>query len=233
MSRAKANPAKKSTGRTRTLKIEAPSLNCDAIDCTPISIDWREELDENNEGWIAHEAFTCDACNRAVVTHGTGGQDEHRDVERTIEVTDEDGNTDDEPNTCRGHISAEGPAMNYWYPVRIDDCDDAARKIAHLPLCVVEFSDGRTGLALTGGGMDLSWEICAAFVALGYYPPLHFAELPGMAGRGTSDVDRALIAACVESCKIAEGWAVRKRERLGEMVKRARAYARTKAKVVK
>jgi hypothetical protein len=119
-------------------------------------------------------------------------------------------------NACTATLYNEGPVMSYWYPVRIDDCEEAAKKIAHLPLCVVEFEDGRTGLALTGGGMDLSWEVCEAFIALGYWPPVHFCDLPRMADRGESAHDRSVIEACAESCRIAEGWVARTRARLTE-----------------
>lgn len=86
---------------------------------------------------------------------------------------------------------AEGPMMNYWYPVNEQDREysrfepkDAAGKLDHLPVCVV-LVDDEYGLALTGGGMDLSWEICDAFIALGFLPPVHFADLPAMASRWT------------------------------------------------
>lgn len=187
-------------------------LNCDAIDVTPQTIDWQEVMGEDMEGWRAFECFTCDGCNREVVCSSLG-ENEHRDIEHEVIVMVE-GEEEYQRCTCDASISFEGPMMSYWYPVKLDDCEDAARKIAHLPLCVVEFEDGRTGLALTGGGMDLSWEICEAFIALGYWPPLHFCDLPRMSGRGKSDKDQATIAACMESCSIAEGWAARKRERL-------------------
>lgn len=182
-------------------------LNCDAIDVTPQNIDWSDALGEDMEGWHSYECFECDTCGHQMVATSLG---EHEC--RDLLSEDKDGN----PNHCRGTLSSEGPMMNYWYPVKLADCEDAAWLIAHLPLCVVEFEDGRTGLALTGGGMDLSWEICEAFIALGYFPPLHFCDLPRMAGRGKSDKDKATIAACQESCRIAEGWAARKRERLAE-----------------
>jgi len=181
-------------------------LNCDAIDVTPQSIDWAETLGENMEGWRAFEAFSCDECERTIVASSIGSF-------QCRELLNED--TDD-GERCLCEVNAEGPMMNYWYPVKLDDCEEAARLVAHLPLCVVEFEDGRTGLALTGGGMDLSWEICEAFIALGYFPPLHFCDLPRMSDRGKSDKDKATIAACQESCRIAEGWAARKRERLAE-----------------
>lgn len=85
---------------------------------------------------------------------------------------------------------AEGPMMNYWYPLEYEsdtfggnfDPMQAAAKLIDLPLCVVEV-DGHFGLALTGGGMDLSWEICAAYITLGLLPPTHFSDLPRMADR--------------------------------------------------
>jgi hypothetical protein len=190
-------------------------LNCDAVDTTPQSIDWREALGENMEGYLVYEASECQGCNRLVVSSSLG-ENEHRDIEHEVEVIVE-GEAEMQRCTCDATIYNEGPAMSYWYPVKIDNPTEAAKLIAHLPLCVVEFEDGRTGLALTGGGMDLSWEICEAFKALGYWPPLHFCNLPKMAGRGTSAKDIELIEACMETCRIAEGWAARKRERLGEL----------------
>lgn len=88
---------------------------------------------------------------------------------------------------------SEGPMMNYRYPVEGADSDDvgtyrhrmdaieAAYVLRGVPLCVVEYDDG-IALALTGGGMDLSYEICEAFTLLGYYPPTAFCDLPHMAG---------------------------------------------------
>lgn len=193
-------------------------LNCDSIETKPVTIDWQKALGKDCEGWRAFEAFECPECGKQVVASMLG-EHECRDLLPEVEEPGEDGDPPFEvDNTCHGTIYAEGPMMNYWYPVRINDCEEAAKAIAHLPLCVVEFEDsGDTGLALTGGGMDLSWEICEAFICLGYRPPLHFCDLPKMAGRGKSEKDLAIISACEESCRIAEGWAARKRERLGEL----------------
>lgn len=192
-------------------------LNCDAIDVTPQTIDWQEAMGENMEGWRSFECSTCDGCGRSVVV-SSPGECECREAMPTVYIANESGDDSDGEvdNECDATVYNEGPQMNYFYPVRLSDCEDAARLIARLPLCVVEFEDGRTGLALTGGGMDLSWEICEAFIALGYFPPLHFCDLPRMSDRGKSDKDKATIAACAESCSIAEGWAARKRERLAE-----------------
>lgn len=128
-------------------------------------------------------------------------------------------------NQCSGYLCFEGPMMNYWYPVKIDDCEEAARAISHLPLCVVEFKDGQTGLALTGGGMDLSWEICRAFIALGYKPPLHFCDLPDMAGMQWTEDTARTVAACKESAKIAAQWAGYRVKRLAELEKKLKSHA--------
>lgn len=122
---------------------------------------------------------------------------------------------------------AEGPMMNYSYELPCFELDEnrAAERIAHLPLCIVLSDDphheeaGLPALALTGGGMDLTWEIAEAYMTLGYLPPLDYCHLPAMCGRGTlsyggeyggqslSERDAWIIAGCRRS--IAEG-----RERL-------------------
>lgn len=88
------------------------------------------------------------------------------------------------------------PAMNYVYPLPSPPPDDWKTRVS---CCTCVEIDGAPYLALTGGGMDMSWEICESFIALGYYPPAHFAELPSMAGRGESKADRAILAACRRS----------------------------------
>lgn len=94
------------------------------------------------------------------------------------------------------------PMMSYHYPLPYVGQSAAALALAlaGLPLLLVYWDDADTySLALTGGGMDLSWEICEAFVRLGFLPPVRFADLPGMAGRGLSERDGAILAACIEA----------------------------------
>jgi hypothetical protein len=76
----------------------------------------------------------------------------------------------------------DGPAMNYFYECHVADLNDTPRLVADLNVCVVEL-DGMTGFALTGGGMDLTWDIVAAYTRVGQLPPVHYAkDLPAMAG---------------------------------------------------
>lgn len=153
----------------------------------------------------------CDECGAVLVF--PGDDPEHR------KGGDEDAERCEER---RLDESSQGSMMNYAYPLpHSEDRDPAelARSIADLPLCVVQLADDLRGdyaLALTGGGMDLSWEICAAYVRCGYLPPLHFCQLPRMAGRGESPGDRRLIARCKESARVASRWAAQTAKRLGE-----------------
>jgi hypothetical protein len=47
--------------------------------------------------------------------------------------------------------------------------------------------------------MDFSWQICEAFMRLGFLPPVHFANLPGLAGVGNRPDERKIVQACVRS----------------------------------
>jgi hypothetical protein len=122
-------------------------------------------------------------------------------------------------------IDDNQPMMNYFYPLpdesryggALDKYD--AQAIINLPLCLVNLETGEYGLALTGGGMDLSWEICEAYIRLGYLPPFHFCDLPRMAGRGTSARDRAIIRGCKRSCDITIGWGQQTKKHLMGMNK--------------
>lgn len=107
------------------------------------------------------------------------------------------------------------PMMNFLYPLPHYDGDECLDQgTLSLPACVLvridEDGDGcpdTVCLALSGGGMDLSWEICESYMSLGYMPPVHFAaDLPRMAGRGQSERDRAILAACRQSCSCMRAW---------------------------
>lgn len=157
------------------------------------------------EKWEFHEASECQECGKVLTS--VNGEMVHNEV--------------DEDSNCEGYVNAEGPMMNYLYPFdhRYEfDIQDAMRAIVHLPLCLVSLED-EDGyyLALTGGGMDLSWEICEAYMRLGHLPPVHFCDLPRMSGRGKSKHDRWIIAGCVRSCQVASRWAHQKTKRLREL----------------
>ncbi len=162
-------------------RIAIKDLHSDAISVTPRHVDWSEGGESMYEFW---EAITCDECGRPTLN---GEECEH----------------------CKHDNGyGEGPMMNYYYalPNLAHEPADAALLIAHLPLCIVHLENdtdeqGGYGLALTGGGMDLSWEICEGYVRLGYLPPIHFAGLPHMAQR-TLTAHRLVLAAMRKSLTI-------------------------------
>jgi len=171
---------------TTTLDVDVETLSLACVDAVPIPFDWSYGFPDR---WQSFEVGTCWAKNNQPDGHPTdvNGRCDHPDC-AGYELEDD---------------SVEGPMMNYLYPVADcvydvgHDCftafDEAsALLIVGLPLCVVLFEDDEDGppspsdgIALTGGGMDLSWEICEGYVRLGHCPPVHFCDLPVMAERFT------------------------------------------------
>jgi hypothetical protein len=108
------------------------------------------------------------------------------------------------------------PVLNYLYPIS-DLKDPAAAQTTLDRACVpvvVVLVDDEPFLALSGGGMDLSWEICQAYIELGHMPPLHFCDLPKYSDRGKSERDQLIIRACLRSCETAHVWAERRERNL-------------------
>lgn len=174
---------------TRELKqthaIDVDSLQRGAIRTTPTNYGFSPDRWEAEEdGWRYIVAVQCEDCGGIYIADGPT-ECENLDCEN---YGGEIGSGDD------------GPMMSYYYELPTDPSDAAIAELVELPVCVV-YIDGEPGLALTGGGMDLSWEICEAFMRLGYLPPLHFAGLPAIAGRGTSKDDLAIGRACERTAR--------------------------------
>ena len=176
--------------------------NC--VDSKPQDMSWGDILGENMDGYLVYEGTDCPECGEEFVAVGVFRGHECPECNKDIEVE-------------------IGPQMNYFYAVDIGDCVKAAKKIAHLPLCVVELDDGTTGIALTGGGMDLSWEICDAFISLGFLPPVHFARLPEMSGWEKDGRSKRILEACLQSAKMAARWAEVKAGHCREMLAKMQA----------
>ena len=123
------------------------------------------------------------------------------------------------------------PMMNYMYPLPNSFERDMEKNFGQLwrshikkaldNTTLVYFEEsGEYFLALTGGGMDLSWEICESYINLGYLPPVHFCELPRMAGKDmTSRANRRIVKACIRSTKLAQGWAKQTEKHLRGLLK--------------
>jgi hypothetical protein len=179
---------------------QASSLFATYVDVKPENFDFGSAgYDDKGElVWDFMEAVECQECGRMIV------ENEH------LPHCSRDG------DDYREFDQAEGPMMNYRYPIGDSDYSpENAHKIADLPLCLVETPDANY-LALTGGGMDLSWEICEAYCRLGYLPPAHF-ELPAMAGKVLNERTAFVVAAVERSNQLLAGWADRRRERAAAM----------------
>ncbi len=181
-------------------------LYVDAVDTSPRSFDYSEGYPER---WDYFEACRCEECNKVKLVQG---EEHHHNVEDT---------------DCRGYLNTEGPMMDFFYPLPHFDhlgTDEAAKLIVDLPLCVIYVEDmNEYGLALTGGGMDLSWEICEAYMRLNYLPPVHFCDLPGMAGKRLNTRTKWILAGCRRSLKVVEQRASFTREHLQSISKSLQA----------
>lgn len=162
-------------------------MHIGAVDLRASSFDFGEGYGER---WEFQDSDTCSECAKRLLITSPGEQ-------RHYEVNYK--------SKCRGYVSSEGPMMNFIYPLPWKNYD---AKLLRGPLCLVTYdSEGggehKWGLALMGGGMDLTWEICEAYMRLNYLPPASFAAtLPSFAGCGVSERDQWIIAACRESARV-------------------------------
>lgn len=231
-----------------TLAEAVKEMHVSTVDVKPRDADWRE-LDIDDWSWVDSVDFHDDERNETVllVTRG-GSEPSHIVIDGSAweladweAYADHVGEWSDEtadhnlpvgtftPEDFNRYMEvepyqrgAEGPMMNYWYPIKENDSPyggfdeyEAAATLKDLPLCLVQVDD-EWGLALTGGGMDLSWEICAAYVALGKLPPIHFSDLPrfgDQTGRQGSR-RRIVVHAMRRSLEVSISWAQRKLQEL-------------------
>ena len=223
---------------TKTLKqirAEVEKLGAEHIDSESRTVNWSDLMGENMDGWRSYEAVTCGECNKTVCVVGpwrsykavTCGE-----CNKTVCVVGPQGecrhNDVDQDTECSGYINSEGPMMNYFYPCDVGQAPVAAALAVSGCICVVEMDDGTTGFALTGGGMDLSWDIAAAYVDNGFLPPA-WIRLPRMGGKALNARTRLIIEACKRT---AELMAQRARWNVGDLEileKWMRSEARKKA----
>lgn len=159
-----------------------------ATDAKPRHYTWRGET--CGERWEYWEADECQECGAVLVVRG---EDKHCNV--------------DPESPCEGYLCSEGPMMNTFWPLpAVEDAEEMAEALVGLPVCLVNIGVGpededEWGLALTGGGMDLSWELAEAYMRCGYLPPLHMCSLPTFAGKRLDTLARWVLAGCKASCR--------------------------------
>lgn len=188
-------------------KFSDMTLNCDAINESPRDMDWSEGYGER---WEYCAASECE------------GEDNGKRCGAIVYNMNE-------CEKCGQEAYNEGPIMNSFYPLpsfRMSQ-EEAAEAIKDLPLAVVTLTDtDEMGLALTGGGMDLSWEIAEAHIRLGYWPPLQFCRLPAYAGKRLNKRERMVLDACRESVLISSRWALGALDQLNETARTMRRNAK-------
>jgi len=111
----------------------------------------------------------------------------------------------------------ESPMMNYIYPLGQDfrPDDDTYKKLNNMTIVTVDDEDY---LALTGGGMDMTWQIAETYVNLGYFPPSDYCDLPGMAGKDyKSKKNQRIIEACKESLDAVSERALRTKKNIDRL----------------
>ena len=207
--------------KTPTRETPIDRLSADHVSEQPIAVNgWCGDGDAHEEWSDAvedeetfYEAQRCEACREILTFAGGYSGGKHKDA-----AYDAIGIDDPEEVTCEGYVGAcEGPMMNYAYPCAWQDGHDTARALVDLPLVPVVLRNGEHALALTGGGMDLRWEICHAYVVLGFLPPLAHCDLPRYGNTPMEGEWRALVVdACERTATVAESWAKRTREQMSE-----------------
>lgn len=99
------------------------------------------------------------------------------------------------------------PMMNYYYPLDAYHWKDSPEQLqARLDLfggsCLLVEMDDKVVLTLMGGGMDLTWDICTAYILAGSLPPAHFAsDVPEFAGMKLDKKNKIIITACERSLR--------------------------------
>lgn len=125
------------------------------------------------------------------------------------------------------------PMMNYYYRLpnyegdRDPEADQSLLYQSRVNVVMVKINGGEDdediyALALSGGGMDLSWDICHAFILLGYAPPLFACDVPEFAGQDNSkEPFWSILKACLQSVRTAKRSATWSQSKLASLVDNA------------
>lgn len=184
------------------------TLYCDSILSQPVDFSWSEGYGET---W---DIIQPDVSEWSV--------EDCRDFlhDRWSNLPGEDATEEDWHEAVQNCLENEhdlfSPMMSYYYPLPGFDGDAGlaqAKLLRDAGSITLAEVNGTPVLALTGGGMDLSWDICHAYVLLGYQPPYHFCTLPKYA-RTLTGTQRKVLEACRESVRTLRMWCDSTLERL-------------------
>lgn len=132
------------------------------------------------------------------------------------------------------------PMMNYRYPlpgfndkyasehqlstIHTDEEIKRALNRAGAVTLIEDLESNEKYLALTGGGMDFSWDIVKGYVNLGFAPPAHFCrDLPSFAGEKLTEENKEAILACRKSLNAQSAWNQSGLEKLDRLESQMRA----------
>jgi hypothetical protein len=91
------------------------------------------------------------------------------------------------------------PMINILYPLPGLNMEPTTAQVRLIGLnVVIVLVDEKPYLALSACGVNLSWDICYAYITLGYHPPILFSDLPDM-GLSHDRKEIAIIAAMITS----------------------------------
>jgi hypothetical protein len=214
------------SGVSETIRKPVEDLSCAAILVEPVNYDWSEGYGDRWDlvypdvsDWVLQQ------CKQWLDDIGHDYPDPNpwgMDRDGLVAFLADSG-IDDWRECVRERMHDEPdrytPMMSYFYPLHelkyrwpAPEAAQAHLELYGGPVCVALVGDEPV-LALTGGGMDLSPEICRAYMLLGYLPPAHFAgDLPRMGGR-KSEADVWVALEAVRACEVAAQWAQRRLER--------------------
>jgi len=183
-------------------EVDVDGLSANAIDVKPIDFNFGEGFDETWEVVLPDfRGLSREALEAWLDDHGVGLDDREWNVQGLVRLC--------EATSCD---EADGytPMMNYAYPLPnyngIYGYDQLSLEEIG-SVCLVDIG-GLYYLALTGGGMDLSQDICLGYIALGYLPPLHFCRLPDFAGQKLNARMNLILSACERTARISARRAV-------------------------
>lgn len=191
------------------------NLCSDAVDVKPVDVDWSKGYGETWETFFPY--LDKWSYSQGLDWIDGKGYDHDKKLNRQMPI-------DKLQDLVRGFMNDDPdafmPMMNYYYPLpnfRLDPGEAQTILEFHAGAVVlVEYAE-KPVLALSGGGMDLSWDICEAFMLLSYLPPVHFCDLSDMAGMKYDERNRWILAGCRASLLIQIGWNQRKINKLQQV----------------
>lgn len=130
------------------------------------------------------------------------------------------------------------PMMNYYYPLPKDfkPWDNIKKDLSPNTTLIYFTDEDKYAIALTGGGMNLTWNIAESYINLGYLPPLDYCDLPRMAGMRMKPKSKKIIFACRRTLDVTKNRAVLHESKLNEVeawLKEGGAIKKVKIKKVK